>query len=215
MFIIDNFLNNSIYYLIFFITGLGIISSMMVLLATNPVHSILYLILVFITVISYFFFIGVEFLALTFLIVYVGAIAVLFLFIVMMLNIRVIQLKENFTRYLPIGFFVLILFFLEIFWILDMVYMLKFNQNLVIHNQDVFSNWIGDLSSSSKTSLDLIMINQLLYIYNWLDLILCSLILLVAMIGSICLTLNYTVIIKRQDIYDQIEKSITRSIILK
>ena len=47
-----------------------------------------------------------------------------------------------------------------------MVYMLKFNQNLVIHNQDVFSNWIGDLSSSSKTSLDLIMINQLLYIYN-------------------------------------------------
>ena len=115
MFIIDNFLNNSIYYLIFFITGLGIISSMMVLLATNPVHSILYLILVFITVISYFFFIGVEFLALTFLIVYVGAIAVLFLFIVMMLNIRVIQLKENFTRYLPIGFFVLILFFLEIF----------------------------------------------------------------------------------------------------
>jgi NADH:ubiquinone oxidoreductase subunit 6 (subunit J) len=111
--------SNYIYIITTFIFIIGFISSVMVLLATNPVHSILYLIIVFISVISYFFLISVEFLALVFLIVYVGAIAVLFLFIVMMLDIKVIQLKENFTRYIPIGSLVILAFLFEMYYIVD------------------------------------------------------------------------------------------------
>lgn len=94
----------------------SIIFSLLVIISRNPVHSILYLILVFFCVSLVLLILGVEFIAITFLIVYVGAIAVLFLFVVMMLNIKILELDETFWRYIPVGLIISSLFFLQIFF---------------------------------------------------------------------------------------------------
>jgi len=91
----------------------------MVIFSRNPIQSVLFLILVFIVTICFFFLLGAEFLSLVFLIIYVGAIAVLFLFVVMMLNIKTLELNESFLKYLPISLFIILIFLLEINYILD------------------------------------------------------------------------------------------------
>lgn len=83
-------------YLLFTFCLLALICSVLVVVSKNPIHSILYLILVFCNVTFVLIILGVEFIAITFLIVYVGAIAVLFLFVVMMLNIKILELDEVF-----------------------------------------------------------------------------------------------------------------------
>src|SRR5678810_401023 len=83
--------------------GVCIASAFMVIAAKNPVHSVLYLILAFVNAAGLFVMMGAEFLAMILVIVYVGAVAVLFLFVVMMLDIDFLQLRSGFVRYLPIG----------------------------------------------------------------------------------------------------------------
>ena len=80
-----------------------IASAMMVIVARNPVHSVLFLILAFFNAAALFVLLGAEFLAMLLVIVYVGAVAVLFLFVVMMLDVDFSALKEGFARYLPLG----------------------------------------------------------------------------------------------------------------
>jgi len=87
----------------------------MVIASKNPIHSILYLILVFCNVTFVLILLGIEFIAITFLIVYVGAIAVLFLFVVMMLNIKIIELDEVFWRYIPAGLLISSCFLFQLF----------------------------------------------------------------------------------------------------
>lgn len=89
----------------------------MVISSKNPIHSILYLILVFCNVTFVLIILGIEFIAVTFLIVYVGAIAVLFLFVVMMLNIKVLELREFFWKYAPAGLLISCCFVLQVFYI--------------------------------------------------------------------------------------------------
>lgn len=92
----------------------SIFFSTMIITAKNPIHSILYLILVFCSVTFILIILNVEFIAITFLIVYVGAIAVLFLFVVMMLNIKIIELDETFWRYAIVGLVISLIFFFQI-----------------------------------------------------------------------------------------------------
>ena len=106
-------------FLFYFFSSIAIISAIMVISAKNPIHSILSLILVFCNAAGLFILLEVEFLAMIFLVVYVGAIAILFLFVVMMLNIKLIELNENLLRYLPVGSLVAIIFLLEIFLMID------------------------------------------------------------------------------------------------
>src|ERR1043165_7107291 len=80
-----------------------LISAFMVIAARNPVHSVLYLILAFFNSAALFLLMGAEFIAMILVIVYVGAVAVLFLFVVMMLDINVAELREGFLKYLPVG----------------------------------------------------------------------------------------------------------------
>src|SRR5215211_3771200 len=91
-------------------------SAVMVITARNPVHSVLFLILAFFNAAGLFVLIGAEFVAMILVIVYVGAVAVLFLFVVMMLDINVARLREGFLDYLPIGAGIGILLFVEILW---------------------------------------------------------------------------------------------------
>ena len=103
----------SLSLLLFYFFGcLGIGSSMMVVLSRNPVFSVLFLILSFFNISALLFLLELEFLPIVFLVVYVGAVAVLFLFVLMMLNIKLAELRENTTHYLPIACF---LFFYLLF----------------------------------------------------------------------------------------------------
>ena len=92
---------------------IAIVSAVMVTASKNTVHSVFFLILDFISISCLFIMIGAEFLGMIMLIVYVGAVAVLFLFVVMMLNVRVTELNESLLRYIPIGGLILIIFLFE------------------------------------------------------------------------------------------------------
>lgn len=102
-------------YLLIIFCLLALFCSFMVIASKNPIHSILYLILVFCNVTFVLILLGIEFIAITFLIVYVGAIAVLFLFVVMMLNIKIIELDEVFWRYIPAGLLISSCFLFQLF----------------------------------------------------------------------------------------------------
>src|SRR5690348_14400380 len=95
---------HAIFFYLF--AGVCIASAIMVIVAKNPVHSVLFLILAFFNAAGLFLLMGAEFLAMILVIVYVGAVAVLFLFVVMMLDIDFVQMRQGFVRYLPVGAFV-------------------------------------------------------------------------------------------------------------
>src|ERR1700716_3191990 len=83
--------------------GFCVMSAFMVISARNPVHSVLYLILTFVNAAALFMLLGAEFLAMILIVVYVGAVAVLFLFVVMMLDVDFVELRQGFLNYLPVG----------------------------------------------------------------------------------------------------------------
>src|ERR1700704_6493972 len=97
---------------------LSVIAGAMVIVARNPVHAVLYLILAFFNAAGLFILLGAEFLAMILIIVYVGAVAVLFLFVVMMLDIDFAELRSGFMRYLPVGALIGLGFLVELFLVL-------------------------------------------------------------------------------------------------
>ncbi len=173
--------------------GLGAVySGLMVISSRNPVHSVFYLVLAFITTSLLLIIMGIEFLSILFIIVYVGAIAILFLFVVMMLNIKLVEIMDNTTRYVPIGFIIGFIFL-----------------SLILTSLVSFPSLQGSLESSiefiSKVSpLNVESIGSILYTDYWLFFIIASFILLVSMIGAIILTIYHEEKIKRQDLFSQI-----------
>src|SRR5277367_2752319 len=100
--------------LFYLFAAAAVAAGAMVVVARNPVHSVLFLILAFFNTAGLFVLIGAEYLAMTLVIVYVGAVAVLFLFVVMMLDINFAELRQGFLRYLPVGATVAVIFFIEL-----------------------------------------------------------------------------------------------------
>src|SRR5246500_1291227 len=98
--------------------GVCVGSAIMVIAAKNPVHSVLFLILAFVNAAGLFVLLGAEFLAMILIVVYVGAVAVLFLFVVMMLDVDFAELRQGFLNYLPIGFLIAFIFFIELLAVL-------------------------------------------------------------------------------------------------
>src|SRR6201994_5028018 len=94
--------------------GICVASAFMVIAAKNPVHSVLFLILAFVNASGLFILLGAEFLAMILVVVYVGAVAVLFLFVVMMLDVDFAQLRQGFLQYLPVGLLVGTIFVIEL-----------------------------------------------------------------------------------------------------
>ena len=111
IFLLDNFF--------FLFSFLIIINSLLVIFSANPIYSIFYLILVFLNGAILLLLCFIDFLSIIILVVYVGAIAVLFLFVVMMMNIKVVLLHESLYRYLPLGFLICFCFLIEIFFIIN------------------------------------------------------------------------------------------------
>src|SRR5205809_3037780 len=95
-------------FFFYLLSAVAVASGVMVIAAKNPVHSVLFLILAFVNAAGLFILLGAEFLAMILVIVYVGAVAVLFLFVVMMLDVDFAQLRQGFLQYLPIGAFLAI-----------------------------------------------------------------------------------------------------------
>ena len=171
-----------------------IISSLLVIISKNPIHSVLFLILVFFNTSILFLFSNAEFLAMVVLIVYIGAVAVLFLFVIMMLDINITKLRQTFLNYLPIGLFVGFIILLELFYVVSQS-KLNFTQTSSIDN-----NISSQILDNTK------VIGNILYTDYFLLFQISGIILLVAMIGAIFLTIRKREGIKKQNIYKQILK---------
>ena len=172
-----------------------LLSSLMVISAKNPVHSVLFLILSFLNAAGIFVILHAEFLAMILIIVYVGAVAVLFLFVVMMLDIKSSINKENILQYMPIGLLVGLVFIAELVIVL-------INTKLDLTSIQILSNPMSNFVGQSNTEA----IGSVLYTNYILYFQLSGIILLVAMIGSIVLTLREREGVKRQIISEQLER---------
>ncbi len=169
-------------------SGIIILSSLMVISAKNPVHSVLFLILSFVNAAGLFVLLGAEFLAMILVVVYVGAVAVLFLFVVMMLDINFIKLREGFLQYLPFGLLLGVVLLIE----LGILIFSKYSTHSSLLQYEN-SNFFSDKENTK-------LIGELLYTNYFYLFQICGIILLVAMIGAITLTLRDRGQVKRQSI---------------
>jgi NADH:ubiquinone oxidoreductase subunit 6 (subunit J) len=164
-------------------------SAILMISVVNPINSVLFLISIFFAVSIIFILVGIDFFGFIFLIIYVGAIAVLFLFIVMMLNIQKIE-TDKFT-YLTVGIFILIILFFEIFLSFSYNYLLLFDSNKIfssVENVRFTYNLFFLRSDEHYRYLMVESLGIMLFEYYPIQLLFSGLNLLVAMIGSIYLT---------------------------
>jgi NADH:ubiquinone oxidoreductase subunit 6 (subunit J) len=231
-----------LFHLVLFFCIFSIICSFFIVISKNPIHSILYSILVFCNVSFIFIILNIEFVALIFLIVYVGAIAVLFLFVVMMLNIKIIELDEVFWKYALLGCLISLLFLLELCYLifnfsdfftlgLNPTYSIKY---IATKYDAGHRGWIqifgvpeyfyifiknNDLAYSlfsiEKDITQTELLGWYVYTYSFYIFFILSFILLVAMVGSIILVLNQNVNIRRQLIFKQVFKNMKAAVVLK
>lgn len=169
-------------------------SAFMVIAARNPVHSVLFLILAFVNASGLFLLLGAEFLAMLLVIVYVGAVAVLFLFVVMMLDVDFAELKQGFLQYLPVGALIGIAVLVElgfVFWTWTQA-------------ADEFVRYAAPAKPyvSNTQAIGQVLYTQYVYFFE-----VSGLILLTAMIGAIVLTLRHKEGVKRQDIAQQVART--------
>ena len=185
----------------YFFSFVAIASSILVISSKNTVHAVFFLILDFVSISCLFIMLGAEFLGMITLIVYVGAVAVLFLFVVMMINIDFAQLKSGFLEYMPFGLLVGLVILLELGM---MVATWKYKPNFV-KNEVTTKTFI-----SNTESLGLVIYTDYIYFFQ-----LSGLILLVAMIGAIVLTFRRKESLRRQDITVQVSREREDSVELK
>jgi NADH-quinone oxidoreductase subunit J len=176
--------------------GVCIASAFMVIAARNPVHSVLYLILAFVNAAGLFVMLGAEFLAMILIVVYVGAVAVLFLFVVMMLDVDFAELRQGFLQYLPLGGLLFCIFLLELGGVL-------FSWVLAPDVAQALASPTPPLTSMSNTAA----LGQVLYTHYVYFFQVSGLVLLVAMVGAIVLTLRHKPNVKRQSIAAQVART--------
>lgn len=172
---------NLVFY---FFSGVLVFSATMVIVASHSVFSLLFLVLSFISSSFLLFMLECEFLALIFIVVYVGAIAVLFLFAVMMLDAKLQNLARNFFRYLPVGFFFALGFLVPVLYQISTGNV----ESSAFVTQNSYINWYDLIDSTS----DVDVYGQVLYSYFVLQFLVVGLILLVVLIGVVYLSNTYT-----------------------
>jgi NADH-quinone oxidoreductase subunit J len=182
----------------------AIAAAFMVISARNPVHSVLYLILTFVNAAGLFMLTGAEFLAMILLVVYVGAVAVLFLFVVMMLDVDFAELKSGALAYAPIGALVGIILAAELIVVLGgYTFAPDLATSVSMPTPDV-------LTRHNTAALGDILYTDYIYYFQ-----IAGLILLVAMIGAIVLTLRHKPGVRRQDISAQVARTPATAIEIK
>lgn len=178
-----------------------ITGGLMTVVSRNPVHSVLWLILAFLSSAGLFVTLGAEFVAMLLVIVYVGAVAVLFLFVVMMLDVDFAELKAEMTKYLPLGLLIGVVVLMQLALALGV-------WGFANGVEGRISAPAGDLDNTR--ALGLILYDDYILLFQ-----LSGLILLVAMIGAIVLTLRHRVDIKRQNVLEQMYRDPAKAMELK
>lgn len=181
---------------------IAVASAVMVISARNPVHSVLFLILTFFNAAGLFVLMGAEFLAMILVVVYVGAVAVLFLFVVMMLDINFVELRQGFLHYLPLGGLIGLVLFVELVYL--------------------FATWITAADAvvaqpapsvarvSNTQALGRVLYTDYIYLFQT-----AGLVLLVAMVGAIVLTLRGREGVRRQSVPQQLARRRDQSVEIK
>jgi NADH-quinone oxidoreductase subunit J len=180
------------FYLLAFTT---LAAGLLVVSARNPVHSVLFLITAFFSAAGLFVLLGAEFLAMLLIVVYVGAVAVLFLFVVMMLDVDFEELRKGFAQYLPIGGLVAGVLTLEMIFVAATVA----TNGAAGKNADPLASPVG---VSNTEAIGRVLYTDYVFFFQ-----MAGLVLLVAMIGAIVLTLRHKPGVKRQDIGKQVARS--------
>jgi NADH-quinone oxidoreductase subunit J len=181
---------NAIFFYLF--AGVCVASAVMVVTARNPVHSVLFLILAFVNAAGLFVLLGAEFLAMILIVVYVGAVAVLFLFVVMMLDVDFAELRQGFLSYLPIGTLVGAVLLAEL---------------LVVVGGWAIGPGVGNVGAAAAhnvnntQALGLVLYTKYVYFFEA-----AGIVLLVSMIGAIVMTLQHKPNVRRQNIAEQVAR---------
>jgi NADH-quinone oxidoreductase subunit J len=185
---------HAIFFYLF--AGVTVASAVMVIAARNPVHSVLFLILAFVNAAGLFVLMGAEFLAWILIIVYVGAVALLFLSVVMMLDVDFTALRRGVLSYLPVGALIGVVLLVELLIIVGAWAV----------GPDVAKSIIAPIPSAAQVSntqaLGLVLYTNYIYFFQA-----AGIILLVAMIGAIVLTLHHKPNVRRQIIAQQVARS--------
>jgi NADH-quinone oxidoreductase subunit J len=172
-----------------------VVSALAVISARNPVHSVLFLITAFFSAAGLFVLLGAEFLAMLLVIVYVGAVAVLFLFVVMMLDVDFAALKEGFARYLPLGALVAGALVVEMIVVA-----------VAVAHTGAAARTTGPMAAvpgvSNAETIGRVLYTDYIYYFQA-----AGLVLLVAMIGAIVLTLKHRPGVRRQVVADQVGRT--------
>ena len=193
---------SGIFFYLF--ASVTIAAGVMVITARNPVHSVLFLILAFFNSAGLFLLLGAEFVAMILVIVYVGAVAVLFLFVVMMLDIDFAELREGMLQYLPVGGTIGIILLIELVLVLGVW---------------AFSPEAGTFAAAptpppaditNTEAIGLLLYTKYVYLFQA-----AGVVLLIAMVGAIVLTLRHKPGVKRQNISDQVARTPQTAIEIK
>ncbi|HZD25945.1 MAG TPA: NADH-quinone oxidoreductase subunit J [Alphaproteobacteria bacterium] len=188
----------------YLLAAITVASGFLVIAVRNPVHSVLFLILAFFTSAGLFVLIGAEFLAMILVVVYVGAVAVLFLFVVMMLDINFVELRSGFLQYLPVGVLVGLILLVELVLVL-------LAGISTPHLAGGGMEPIPDLAARTNTAaLGDVIYTKYVYLFQA-----AGMILLIAMIGAIVLTLRKRPDVRRQQIAHQVSRRPEETIELK
>jgi NADH-quinone oxidoreductase subunit J len=182
----------------------AVAAGFMVIASRNPVHSVLYLILAFFTSGGLFVLMGAEFLAMIMLIVYIGAVAVLFLFVVMMLDINFVELRQGYLQYLPIGGLIGVILAIELLFIVSS-WSFGGDTSLVAATARPVVSEVGNTQSIGR-----VLYTDYIYAFQA-----AGIILLVAMIGAIVLTHRSRPGVKKQNITTQVHRTPEDSVELK
>src|ERR1700690_795659 len=186
-------------FFFYLFASLCVASAFMVIAAKNPVHSVLYLILTFVNAAGLFVLLGAEFLAMILIVVYVGAVAVLFLFVVMMLDVDFAELKQGALQYLPVGMLTGSIFLAELLLVVGAWAI----------GPGVPQAITAPISAkiSNTEAIGLVLYTRYVYFFEA-----AGLILLVAMVGAIVLTLQHRVRVRRQNVAEQVARTPATSI---
>ncbi|WP_062229265.1 NADH-quinone oxidoreductase subunit J [Aureimonas frigidaquae] len=189
----------ALFFYIFALITVG--AALMVVFARNPVHSVLFLILTFVSAAGLFLLTGAEFLALILIVVYVGAVAILFLFVVMMLDLDIGQVKKGALKYGPIGALIGLVILAQLVIAVTGSYF----------NPELAGNTVMPMPPLDQVSnieaIGLVLYTRYIFFFQ-----MAGLVLFVAMIGAIVLTLRHKEGIKRQSITEQVRRTPETSI---
>lgn len=181
-------------FFFYLFSAIVVASALMVISSRNPVHSVLFLILAFVNAAGIFLLAGAEFLAFILIVVYVGAVAVLFLFVIMMLDVDFAELRKGVMQHAPVGIIVGLILLVELLMVAGSAFIVP----------EAAGSGVVPIDGGVENTRAIGRVLYTNYIYLFQA---CGLVLLVAMIGAIVLTLRHKPNVKRQDIAKQVART--------